>query len=136
MIGRCGRRVHRLLLLVAVASLLVVAPVSTRAVSDVSEELAITKQAYDLLVANLSAPPDTVALLTNASVEAQRALGGQIALPSLDGDAAAQWGIFESSVRDLAARSDANLAAGNLRSRLIGSMVRTIGDGHTFSLTK
>jgi len=136
MIGRCGRRVHRLLLLVAVASLLVVAPVSTSAASDVSEELAITKQAYDLLVANLSAPPDTVALLTNASVEAQRALGGQIALPPLDGDAAAQWGIFESSVRDLAARSDANLAAGNLRSRLIGSMVRTIGDGHTFSLTK
>lgn len=136
MIGRRYWLMRRLLLLFAVASLLVVAPVSTGAAADVSEELAITRQVYDLLVANLSAPPDTAVLLTNAYAEAQRALGGQGALPALDGDVAAQWDVFESSVRDLAASSDANLALGDLRSRLIRSMVRTVSDGHTFYLTK
>gem|GEM_PF-4672229 len=136
MIGRCRRSMRRLFLLVAVIGLLFAAPVSTGAASDVSEELAITRQAYDLLVADLYTPPDTVALLTNAYVEAQHALGGQAALPSLDGDAAAQWSVFETSIRDLAANSNARLAAGNLRERLIRSMVRTIDDGHTFYLTK
>src|SRR6476661_6188545 len=66
---------------------------------DSETELRVAKTAYDDLRKNFYTDPDTVALLTDAQQEAQKALDQTLPLGALDGDADAQWETFAQNIR-------------------------------------
>jgi len=101
---------------------------------DAEAELKVVKAAYDNLRRNLYAEPDTIALLTNAQQEAQKALVQSLPLDALDGkNASDQWEIFAQNIRTMIGQSSvATLAAGDLAHRLVTTMAKTINDRHTY----
>lgn len=101
---------------------------------DAEAELKVVKTAYDALRRNLYTEPDTVALLTNAQQEAQKALDQSLPLDALDGKSASdQWEIFAQNIRVMIGQSNVtNLAPGDLAHRLITNMAKTVNDEHTY----
>ncbi|MGI8687397.1 MAG: S41 family peptidase [Thermomicrobiales bacterium] len=101
---------------------------------DAETELKIVKAAYDTLRRNLYTEPDTVALLTNAQQEAQKALDQSLPLDALDGkNADDQWEVFAQNVRTMIGQSSVlTLAPGDLAHRLIMNMAKTVNDRHTY----
>ncbi|MHB8648532.1 MAG: S41 family peptidase [Thermomicrobiales bacterium] len=97
-------------------------------------ELKVVKAAYDALLKNLYTAPDTIALLTNAQQEAQKALDQSLPLDALDGkSASAQWEVFAQNVRVMIGQSTVSgLAPGDLAHRLVTNMAQTINDLHTY----
>jgi carboxyl-terminal processing protease len=102
---------------------------------DAEAELKIVKSAYDNLRRNLYTDPDTIALLTNAQAEAQKALDQSLPLDALDGkNAGDQWEVFAQNVRTMIAQSAVvgALAPGDLAHRLVTAMAKTVDDLHTY----
>lgn len=101
---------------------------------DSEAELKIVKSAYDNLRRNLYTDPDTVALLTSAQAEAQKAIDQSLPLDALDGkNAGDQWEIFAQNVRTMIAQSNASaLAPGDLAHRLVMDFAKTVDDRHTY----
>lgn len=124
------------LVLVFTLTLVLALPsVSTRAASlDSEAELRVVKAAYDNLRRNLYTEPDTIALLTNAQKEAQKALDQTAFLETLEGKSAAeQWEVFAQNVRVLIGQSAVStLAPGDLAHRLVSTMASTVNDLHTY----
>jgi carboxyl-terminal processing protease len=124
-----------LVLVFALTFLLILPAIPTlSAPLDAEAELKIVKSAYDNLRRNLYTDPDTIALLTSAQTEAQKALGQSLPLDALDGkNASDQWEIFAQNVRTMIARSTVTtLAPGDLAHRLVTAMAKTINDLHTY----
>ncbi len=124
-----------LVLVFALTFLLVLPAIPTLSASlDVEAELKVVKSAYDNLRRNLYTDPDTIALLTSAQAEAQKALDQSLPLDALDGkNAADQWEVFAQNVRALALLSNVStLAPGDLAHRLVTAMTKTIDDLHTY----
>ena len=78
--------------------------------------------------------PDTIALLTSAQTEAQKALDQSLPLDALDGkNANDQWEVFAQNVRTMIAQSTVTtLAPGDLAHRLVTAMTKSINDLHTY----
>lgn len=124
------------LVLVFACSLLLALPAAPTGAGprDAEAELKIVKAAYDNLRKYLYTEPDTVALLTNAQQEAQKALDQSLPLDSLDGKSAGdQWEVFAQNVRTMVGQSTVSgLAPGDLAHRLVMNMAKTVGDEHTY----
>jgi len=124
------------LVLVFTCSLFLALPAApTGATSlNIEAELKIVKTAYDAILKNLYTEPDTVALLTNAQQEAQKALDQSLPLDALDGKSTSeQWEIFAQNVRVMIGQSNVSgIASGDLAHRLVTNMTETINDRHTY----
>ncbi len=130
-------RARLALVLVFTCSLFLALPAAPRSgatTPDAEAELKIVKAAYDNLRKNLYTEPDTVALLTNAQQEAQKALDQSLPLDSLDGKSASdQWEIFAQNIRTMIGQSGVStLSSGDLAHRLVINMAKTVNDRHTY----
>ena len=129
-------RVRVALVLVFAIALVLIPPTAASVAAPLTAEaeLKVVKTAYDNLRKNFYTEPDTVALLTNAQTEAQKALDQSLPLDALDGkNAGDQWEVFAQNIRVMATASNVStLASGDLAHRLIISFAKTIDDRHTY----
>lgn len=108
----------------------------TAAPMNIDDELAITKQGYDNIQEYLFKKPDSADILNAGYTAAQKTLASVGPPLDLSGDANAQWHTFADAVRTLASQSTANVPSGMLRQRMLNAITMSVGDGHTYYLTK
>jgi len=111
-------------------------PTVAAAPVNIDDELAITKQGYDNIQQYLFKKPDNIAMLAAGYNAAQKTLASVGPPLTFAGDANAQWRTFADGIRALAGQSTANVPTGMLRQRMLGAMTMSVGDGHTYYLTK
>lgn len=136
MVARMMPRARLALAALLLSSLLLMIPTAPvgGAAFDVESDLTVVKGAYDALRRYLYTEPDTVALLTNAHAEAEKALKTTHPLADLTGDAAKQWEIFAQDTRAMVDQSTVTLAPSDLAYPLARSMAKTVNDLHTYFL--
>ena len=139
MVVRLVPRARASLALVWLLLFVIVVPITHTGAAplDAEAELRVVKTAYDDIRTYYYTTPDTVALLTNAHAAAETALGQALPLDPLDGSDDQKWEVFAQNVRTMIGQSTVtNLASGDLAHKLVQNFAKTVGDEHTYFISK